>query len=63
MKPKSKKESIWRMFGYEYRHLIKKGVGAGKAARRFTKNQSNKAMRSFGKQEIKNQLNDYRKIF
>lgn len=56
MKPKSKKESIWRLFGWEYRHLFKKGTGAGRSARRFTRKQCNKAMRSTGKKEIHEQL-------
>jgi hypothetical protein len=59
MKPKSKKESYWRMTGYEYRHLFKKGTKAGKAARNFTRNQCNKAMRFSGKVEIEKQMDEY----
>jgi len=50
MKPKTKKEGLWRIFGYEYRHIFKKGPGAAKSARNFTRKQCNKAMRSHGKE-------------
>lgn len=45
MKPKSKAESIARANGHEYRHVYHQGPGAAKSARRFTRRQSNKAMR------------------
>lgn len=45
MKPKSKAESTARSNGYEYRHVYAQGPGAAKAARQFTRRQSNKAMR------------------
>jgi len=59
MKPKSKRESYWRTFGFEYRHRFQKGSGAGKAARNFTRKQCNKSMRIFGKKEIKDRLVEY----
>lgn len=45
MKPQSKAESLARANGYEYRHVYHQGPGAAKSARRFTRRQSNKAMR------------------
>lgn len=45
MKPKSKAEALARANGYEYRHVYHQGPGASKSARRFTRRQSNKAMR------------------
>ena len=53
MRPLSKKESYWRTFGREYRHYFQMGHGAGKVARNFTRKQCNKAMRMFGKLEIR----------
>lgn len=44
-RPKSKAEAQARANGYEYRHIYKQGPGASKAARQFTRKQSNKAMR------------------
>ena len=46
MKPQSKAEAIARANGFEYRHVYRQGPGAARAARRFTRRQSNKAMRS-----------------
>jgi hypothetical protein len=51
MKPRSKRESYWRMMGREYRKLYQQGVGAARTARQFTRRQSNKAMRAMGKRE------------
>ena len=44
------------MFGWEYRKLYKKGPGAGKALRNYTRKQSNRAMREHGKQQVKEEV-------
>lgn len=44
-RPQSKAEAIARANGYEYRHVYRQGPGAARAARTFTRRQSNKAMR------------------
>ena len=58
MKPKSRKESMWRLFGVEYRKCFQQGTGAAKNARNFTRKMCNKAMRSEGKAEIRRQIDD-----
>jgi hypothetical protein len=52
MKPQPKAESRARSNGYEFRHLYAQGPGAAKAARRFTRKQSNRAMRAHAKQRV-----------
>ena len=58
MKPRSRQESIWRMFGSEYRKMFQQGSGAAKTARNFTRKQCNKAMRHNGKNEIARQVDE-----
>ena len=53
MKPKSRRESYWRFFGWEYRKIYQQGSGAAKTARNFTRKQCNKAMRTFGKNQVR----------
>ena len=58
MKPRSKRESYWRLEGAEYRHIYKQSPGAAKTARNFTRKQCNKAMRAFGKHQIHEGLDE-----
>jgi hypothetical protein len=48
-RPRSRAEALARANGYEYRHVYRQGPGAAKAARTFTRRQSNKAMRRHAK--------------
>jgi len=56
--PQSKAESLWKMFGKEYRKIYKQGTGAARTARRFTRKMLNKARRAFGKKEIQRGLEE-----
>ena len=58
MKPKTKRESMWRFAGWEYRKLHKMGTGKSKIMRRHTRMGCNRAMRDAGKQEIREQMEE-----
>jgi len=58
MRPKTKREAMARDNGYEYRHRYQQGTGAARTARRFTRRQSNRAMRQFSRDEIETAINE-----
>jgi len=57
-RPKSKAEARARSNGYEYRHVYRQGPGAARAARAFTRRQSNKAMRRHAKALLREGLQE-----
>ncbi len=59
MKPRSISESYWRTMGHECRQLWKQGPGAALAARGFTRQESNRAMRMQGKLEAREGIAEF----